>query len=114
MHFEKQFNSFFVSYTRSFNNFYKTKGHLFDSPFKRISVTDEIHLVQLVVYIHANAIRHRVRNSFSEYSWLTYNRFIKGEVDDHILQSVMSWFGDKERFEEIHQLQSDYYYKFDE
>lgn len=110
MHFEKQFNSFFVSYTRSFNNFYKTKGH----PFKRISVTDEIHLVQLVVYIHANAIRHRVRNSFSEYPWSTYNRFIKGEVDNHILQSVMSWFGDKERFEEIHQLQSDYYYKFDE
>ncbi len=53
---ERQFNSFLVSYTRSYNNFLLRKGHLFNRPFKRIAVTDPIHLRQLIIYIHANPV----------------------------------------------------------
>jgi putative transposase len=73
---ERQFNSFFVSYTRSFNNMYKRRGHLFDSPFKRIRINDDTHLTQVVVYIHANSMRHRISEDFQRYFWSSFNSLL--------------------------------------
>jgi len=64
---ERQFNSFFVSYTRSFNILNKKKGHLFDSPFKRILVENENHLSQLVIYINANAVKHKLVENIADF-----------------------------------------------
>jgi putative transposase len=110
---ERQFNSLFVSYTRSFNNLLSRKGHLFDSPFKRILVKDEIHLNQLVVYIHANAVKHKLADSIEKHFWSSYKSLLSNNETALQREKVLYWFGGKERFIQTHLMQTDYYYKFD-
>ncbi|HET9057713.1 MAG TPA: hypothetical protein VFN30_12785 [Chitinophagaceae bacterium] len=106
----RQFNSFFVSYTRSFNNLYKRKGHLFETPFKRIVITDSAHFSQLVIYIHANPLKHRFVNDFTGYEWSSYKELINNF--SHLLNRdyVIEWFGGEERFIKIHKEQIQFYY----
>ena len=110
---ERQFNSFFVSYTRSFNNLYKRKGHLFDSPFKRIFINNESHLVQVVVYIHANAIKHNLTDRMEGYSWSSFNDYLLPPQRIET-ERIVNIFGGKEQFLKTHKIQTEYYYKFDE
>lgn len=107
---ERQFNSFFVSYTRSFNIFYKKKGHLFDSPFKRIRLKDEMQTTQAIVYVHANAKKHKLTYDISKQLWSSYQSLIS---DAHTMlkrEEVISWFGGIEGFMETHKKQADYFY----
>jgi hypothetical protein len=107
---ERQFNSFFVSYTRSFNIHHKRKGHLFDSPFKRIAITDDMHLTQVMIYIHANALKHQLVKDFTLYKWSSYQSLLSDKVTHLKRKEVLEWFGSKERFIEAHKSQSEYYY----
>jgi putative transposase len=107
---ERQFNSFFVSYTRSFNIYYKRKGHLFDSPFKRILLSDEAHITQAIVYVHANAQRHKLVSNFYDYKWSSYHSILGTGATHLNRQDVLNWFGGREGFVETHERQSNYYY----
>lgn len=111
---ERQFNSFFVSYTRSLNILYKKKGHLFDSPFKRILIENETHLSHLIVYIHANAVKHKLVKCIADYSWSSYSSIISDKPTKLSRQEVFHLFGGKDRFIETHLMQTEYYYKFEE
>lgn len=111
---ERQFNSFFVSYTRSFNLQNRSKRHLFDSPFRRILVKDEIHLSQLVVYIHANAVKHKVISKLDEYPWSSYSSLISERPTLIKREEVFKLFENKQRFISTHLMQTEYYYKFDD
>ncbi len=107
---ERQFNSFFVSYTRSFNIHHKRKGHLFDSPFKRIAIENDVHLTQVIIYIHANALKHKLVKDFTLFKWSSYQTVLSGKMTQLKREEVIEWFGSKEKFIEAHKSQSEYYY----
>lgn len=107
---ERQFNSFFVSYTRSFNIHHKRKGHLFDSPFKRIAIAGDAHLTQAIIYIHANALKHQLVKDLALYKWSSYQSILSDKPTHLKRNEVLEWFGNKERFIEAHKNQSEYYY----
>ena len=52
---EKQVNRFMVSYTLSYNKYYKRYGGLFQSPFRRSVITGDQHLFNTILYVHSNA-----------------------------------------------------------
>ncbi|MBI2729279.1 MAG: hypothetical protein HYX40_00730 [Sphingobacteriales bacterium] len=106
----RQFNSFFVSYTRSFNNMYKRKGHLFETPFKRITVKDDAHFTQLVIYIHANPLKHGFVKDFTVYDWSSYQIILNTSPTFIQRDYVLNWFGGRVRFIETHINQSQFYY----
>ena len=108
---ERQFNSFFVSYTRSYNIYYSIKGHLFESPFKRIAINGDAHLTQTIIYIHANALKHGLVKEFANYKWNSYRSFTSGAHTSLMRNNVLDWFGGVDAFIEAHQIQSDYYYR---
>jgi putative transposase len=109
---ERQYNSFFVSYTRSYNIMYTRKGNLFDRAFKRIAITDDGYLTQAIVYIHANTVKHGIMKDFAGYKWSSYQIILSQLPTSLKRQEVLQWFGGKDKFIEIHQQQLDYYYDF--
>ena len=106
---QRQFNSFFVSYTRSFNNLYQQKGHLFDSPFKRIAINDDFHLTQAIVYIHANPLKHHLVTDFTNYRWSSYQSILSEAPTALERHKVLEWFGGKMQFISIHKTLSSVY-----
>jgi putative transposase len=62
---ERQMNSFLVSFANYINNKYNRKGGLFQKPFKRIQIADDIHLQQAIIYIHANTQKHKLVKDFN-------------------------------------------------
>ena len=107
---EKQFNSFFVSYARSYNNMFSRKGHLFIRPFRRVAVDSSSYLTQLIVYIHANVLKHGIQKDFTKYKWSSYNAILSESPTKLERQFLIDWFGSKEIFIKNHAELAAYYY----
>jgi putative transposase len=56
-----QFKDLLISYAQAFNKANNRVGPLFTNPFKRVLVSDETHLTSLIVYIHANTAKHKIK-----------------------------------------------------
>jgi putative transposase len=56
----KQFRCFFQSYALAFNKQQQRIGTLFLTPFKRALITDNAHLIYMVLYIHLNSEKHNL------------------------------------------------------
>ena len=108
---ERQMNSFLVSFSNYCNNKRGRKGGIFQKPFKRIRIDDDIHLQQAIVYTNANAQKHNIVNDFKKHLYSSYNAIIN--EDDHFVetQNVINFFDGKENFIKIHKDQVEYFYK---
>ena len=108
---ETQFNYLFVSYVRSFNKVYHRKGGMFNKPFKCIEVEDDFHFSQLIIYIHANPLKHHIMKDFTKYRWSSYKAIISNGRTLIKRNEVLKWFGGVENFIKAHEIQSDFYYR---
>ena len=72
-HVSNGFSSFLQSYTRAMNKVYDRTGALFETPYKRIAVTNDAYFSQLVAYIHFNPIKHGFVKDIDEYPYSSYN-----------------------------------------
>jgi putative transposase len=107
---ERQMNSFLVSFANYTNNKYKRKGGLFQKPFRRIQVIDDIHLQQAIIYVHANAQRHNIVKDFKDHHYNSYEATVNNNVAFIDAKSVLDFFGGVEDFKNIHKSQIEYYY----
>jgi len=107
---ERQMNSFLVSFANYTNNKYNRKGGLFQKPFRRIQVADDIHLQQAIIYVHANAQKHNVVKDFKHHSHNSYSAIINSDSSFTDTKNVRDFFGGIEAFKSIHTSQVDYYY----
>lgn len=107
---EQQFNRFFISYAMNYNKEQKQHGHLFLRPFRRKPITNDFHLTELMIYIHANSLKHKIVNDFAHYKWSSYPALLS-ESQTHLCRNeVLDWFGGKENFIKTHQQQIRYYF----
>ncbi len=100
----QKFSSFFISYSRSFNNAHKRLGRLFLQPFKRKLVDDEDYYVYMVTYIHRNPIHHGLVSNYSDWKYSSYNLFLQEtknsiEIDK---EEVLGYFYTLNDFIEFH------------
>ena len=107
---EQQFNRFFISYSLAYNKENNVKGHLYNRPFKRIAIIDDAHFTSLIVYIHANPLKHGVMKDFREYRWSSYQSLISNQPTKIMREEVLEWFGGKSRFIETHKVMAEWYY----
>jgi len=97
------FANFFNAYTRGVNNAMGRSGTLFERPFKRIPITNEKYLLQLVVYIHQNPQKHKFVKDFRDWDYSSYHDLI-GDVPTRLQRDrMMELFGSREDFIRIHQ-----------
>ncbi|WP_221390371.1 hypothetical protein [Dyadobacter sp. NIV53] len=75
-----------------------------------MKIEDEQHFTQIVIYQHANVVKHGILKSFVGYPWSSYNSLLS--VKPTILQrdEVLEWFGGREEFIRIHREQTEYFY----
>jgi putative transposase len=54
----------------SYNKKYNRAGALFLNPFRRVKVEDDQHFTQIVIYQHANVVKHGILKDLKAISGL--------------------------------------------
>lgn len=107
---EFQWKDFFISYAMAFNKENNRSGSLFMNPFRRVEVTDDAHFTQLIIYHHANVLKHLGQKDFQKYQWSSYQSILSDKPTHLKRDIVLDWFGGREQFIKIHQENAAYYY----
>jgi putative transposase len=110
---ELQFKDLLISYAQAFDKANNRVGPLFTNPFKRVLVTDEDHLTNLIIYIHSNTTKHNIKIDFEKHKWSSYQSILSSASTLLKREIVLDWFGGKENFIESHQINNNYFYKND-
>ena len=98
----RQFQKFFQSYALAFNKQQQRNGTLFQTPFKRVLISDDSYFTQIIFYIHANPQNHNFIPDFRSWKWSSYCAFISDKLTKLKKQDVLNWFGGKEAYLEYH------------
>jgi len=88
----QKFSNLFNAYTKAFNLREGRHGSLFERPFKRIEVTNEVYLRQLVYYIHSNPVKHGFTDNALDWPWSSYLTIISVKPTKLNRDSVLGWF----------------------
>ena len=99
----KAFSNLFNAYAKAINKAYNRTGSLFQTRFKRIIITNEDYLRNLLIYLHLNPENHNMVEDFRNYKYSSYPMFITGEsqlIDEEI---ALSLFGSVDNFIAVHE-----------
>ena len=107
---EFQYKDFFISYAMAFNKANNRSGSLFINPFRRIEVANDAHFTQLIIYHHANVLKHLKQKDFQNYRWSSYQSLLSDKLTHLKREEVLDWFGGKAMFIKTHRENADYYY----
>jgi len=99
------FRRFFIVYAQVYNNKYDRVGNLFNKPFKRIEISDDLYLKHVIFYIHNNPAKHGIQQDFWNYPYSSLTHILNGTDSIIKLQNPLTWFeNDMDVFKEFHSL----------
>ena len=99
---KRHFAHLFSTYSKYFNKRHARHGALFERPFKRKLITDELYLRQVVIYIHNNPIHHGFCDHPLCYPWSSYAACVSIKPTRLHRKEVVDWFGDRTNFITVH------------
>lgn len=73
-----------LSYVKSYNLVYGQEGHLFQSPYQRIHITDLNYLFHLSRYIHLNPVKSQLVVKAENWSYSSYQEYIGMRHSDYV------------------------------
>ena len=97
----KQFAKLMSSYTQGFNKYYNRHGSLFETPVKRIRITDEVYLRNCIIYIHQNSLD--INEQLEKYDFSSYKIILSNSKTELKREEVISYFEDIDNFKFCHQ-----------
>ena len=98
------FANLFTAYAKGMNRAYARTGSLFERPFQRFEVTDEGHLIQLVIYIHLNPVQHGFVEDLADWPFSSYNALRTTKPTRLRRDVVLDWFGGQQAFVDAHKV----------
>jgi hypothetical protein len=98
----KKFSDLFNSYTKSINKAFNRTGSLFETPFKRIEVTNDLYLTRLIWYIHHNPQKHGFVSDFRDYPYSSYHAHLSNKNTKLKRNEVIEWFGGMSFYKNFH------------
>ena len=107
---EREFTRLFISYSMYYNKKYNRKGNLFYRPFKRLEIEKDSQFTGTVVYIHVNALKHKLVKDFTEYPWSSWAELIGDKATKLARDYLYDWFGSRENMINAHRDISENYY----
>jgi REP element-mobilizing transposase RayT len=107
---ETSFKRFFQSYALAFNKQHGRKGNLFYKPFKRIRIKKQAHFTMTVIYIHANAAKHKLVKDFTKYIWSSWQSILSDQPTLLLRNELIEWFGGIEECIRVHKEMAAYYF----
>ena len=93
-----QFSHLFNGYSQGINKATNRTGNLFETPFRRIEISDEFYLRRLVFYIHFNPEKHKLCSDFRTYPYCSYASLLSDKITQLKRDETLSWFGGKDEF----------------
>lgn len=96
------FSSLFKSYAQAINKAHKRTGALFEEPFRRIWVDNDVYFTELIYYIHSNPQRHGFVEDFRNYPHSSYHSHLRMALTKLKRNEVVAWFGNKNAYEKFH------------
>lgn len=97
-----QFLKLFNAYAQAYNKYLKTRGALFERPFRRKLIDNDYYLKRAIVYIHLNPVLHGFCPQASAYPWSSYTGYLQNDSAGLPAETVLEWFGSKAHFETMH------------
>ncbi|MEO5943945.1 MAG: hypothetical protein ABIP30_11435 [Ferruginibacter sp.] len=110
---EANFKRFFTSYAMAFNKMHNRKGNLFQRTFKRVEITRDQQFTKALIYIHANAQKHKLVKYFADYLLTSYHSLLSDKQTRLLRDEIFEWFGNKEKFIKVQHALTEYYYQFE-
>lgn len=91
-------SNMFNSYAKSINKAYDRSGSLFQEHLKRIKISDEKYLVNLILYIHLNPVKHGLTKSFADYPYSSFRSYISDRESSLKKNYILELFASRENF----------------
>lgn len=98
------FSNLFNAYTKAINKKYGREGSLFKKNFRRERIKDEIQLINTILYIHLNPVKHNFTNDFKNYKHSSFQTIISEKPTQLKRDYVIGLFENKENFIASHQI----------
>lgn len=98
----KQFSNLFSAYTLAINKMYGRTGSLFQKNFKRILVSNEKYLLNLIYYIHNNPVTHGFVKIPIDYPWSSYTSVLSNKPTKIQREQLIKIFGSSKNFVDYH------------
>ena len=95
-------SNLFNAYAKAFNKEQGRTGSLFEKHFRRIEISTEKYLQQLILYIHLNPHTH-FGTDFRNFSFSSYSVLISEEPTFLSRTEVLTLFGGRQSFIHAHQ-----------
>jgi len=89
------FSNMFNAYTKAFNKKYHRQGSLFQEHLKRIEITNESYLRNLIIYVNTNSNHHNIAD-FKDYPFSSYQALISNKETQISRNSVIELFDEVE------------------
>jgi putative transposase len=99
----QQISKLFNAYSQALNKQIGCHGALFERPFKRKLIDNEMYLKQVLIYIHNNPVHHGFCKHPLEYPWSSYLTCITVKPTKLNRETVISWFNDEADFNNLHE-----------
>jgi REP element-mobilizing transposase RayT len=88
------------AYTKAINKRYNRRGSLFQEHLKRIKITEEEYLRNLIVYVNTNSIHHQIED-YRTYKYSSYNVLTSHQETFIKRNEVLELFNDVSNFEYV-------------
>ena len=98
-----QLRRLFLGYVKAVNKSQNRHGSLLQKPFKRKSVAGEVHLRNLIGYIHRNPLHHKIQENFREYPHSSYSSHLSLKSTLLKRSEVLNYFDGRSGFIAFHE-----------
>jgi putative transposase len=94
----RKFSHLFNAYAQAYNKQNKRSGSLFKNRFKRMLLTDDQHIRQVIMYIHLNPTHHSVESDFRNWKYSSYHAISGSGITLINRDKALEIFDDRENF----------------
>ena len=105
----QQFSNCFNAYAKAYNKRYNRKGALFIDYLKRKEVDDSVYLLNLIKYVHYNAVHHEICHNIDDWFWSSYKTILIPKTSKVNKDFVINLFEGKDNYINNHRQKSYYY-----
>ncbi|MCU0351702.1 MAG: transposase [Flavobacterium sp.] len=92
------FSNLFNAYSKAMNKAYNRTGSLFQEHLKRNKIKDENYLINLILYVHLNPVKHKFCDDFRTYKFSSYLSYISDKPSSLHRDYILELFGGKSNF----------------
>lgn len=98
----RTFHNFFIGYAKAFNKYHSRQGSLLQQNSKRIIVLDEVYLLNVIIYIHLNPVKHGFTVKPEAWPYSSFHIYLDDKPNLPLANQIIEWFGGRTAFIKAH------------